>query len=37
MSAPGISRWKEAATRLAAHVKQENGLDAAEALVLAHR
>jgi UDP-glucoronosyl/UDP-glucosyl transferase len=37
MLAPGITRWKARATSLAAHVKQENGLDAAEALVLAHR
>lgn len=37
MLAPGVSRWKAAAISLAAHVKQENGLDAAEALVLAHR
>ena len=37
MLAPGISRWKAAATSLAAHVKQENGLDTAEALVLALR
>jgi UDP:flavonoid glycosyltransferase YjiC (YdhE family) len=37
MLAPGISRWKAAATSLAAHVKQENGTDAAEALVLAPR
>ncbi len=35
MLAPGISRWKSAATALAAHIKAENGLDAAETLVLA--
>lgn len=33
MLAPGISRWKLEAMRLAALVKQENGLDAAEALI----
>ena len=37
MLAPGVSRWKVAATSLAAQVRQENGLDAAEALVRAHR
>lgn len=31
------NRWKAAATSLAAHVRLENGLDAAEALVLAPR
>jgi UDP:flavonoid glycosyltransferase YjiC (YdhE family) len=34
MLAPGVTRWKATATALAAHIKQENGLDAAEALVL---
>ncbi|MCX5743198.1 MAG: glycosyltransferase [Proteobacteria bacterium] len=37
MLAPGVSRWKAAATSLAAHVKLEQGLDVAEALVRAHR
>jgi UDP:flavonoid glycosyltransferase YjiC (YdhE family) len=37
MLAPGTSRWKAAADRLAAEIRQENGLDAAEALVLAAR
>ncbi len=36
MLAPG-NPWKAAATSLAAHVKLENGLDAAEALLLAPR
>ncbi len=35
MLAPGISRWKREATRLAAQVKQDNGLAAAEALLRA--
>jgi hypothetical protein len=37
MLAPGITRSKAAALSLAAQVKQENGLDAAEALVLTRR
>ena len=37
MLAPGTSRWKSAAVTLAEHIKRENGLDAAEALVLAAR
>jgi len=37
MLAPGTSRWKAAATSLAEVIRQENGLDAAEALVLARR
>jgi UDP:flavonoid glycosyltransferase YjiC (YdhE family) len=35
--APGISRWKAAAMQLAGQVKEEDGLDAAEAMVLGRR
>jgi UDP:flavonoid glycosyltransferase YjiC (YdhE family) len=35
MLAPGISTWQVEATRLAALVKQESGLDAAEAALWA--
>jgi UDP:flavonoid glycosyltransferase YjiC (YdhE family) len=34
MLAPGVSTWKSAATALAEHVAHEDGLDAAEALLL---
>ncbi len=37
MLAPGVSRWKAAAMGLAESVRHENGLDAAEALVLSQR
>jgi UDP:flavonoid glycosyltransferase YjiC (YdhE family) len=37
MLAPGVSRWKAAAKSLAAHIRQEDGLAAAEALLLAPR
>ncbi|MGE0867864.1 MAG: glycosyltransferase [Kofleriaceae bacterium] len=37
MLAPGVSRWKAAATSLAEQIKLENGLDDAEALVLSRR
>jgi len=34
MLAPGVSRWKAAATQLAEKIRGEDGLDAAEAIVL---
>jgi UDP:flavonoid glycosyltransferase YjiC (YdhE family) len=37
MLAPGVTRWKATAMTLAARIREENGLDAAEALVLASR
>lgn len=37
MLAPGTSQWQAAATSLAAQIRLENGLDAAEALVLSPR
>ncbi|MGE0549888.1 MAG: glycosyltransferase [Kofleriaceae bacterium] len=37
MLAPGVSHWKATAAELAAQVITENGLDAAERLVLSHR
>jgi UDP:flavonoid glycosyltransferase YjiC (YdhE family) len=37
MLAPGVTRWKAAALRLAEQMREEDGLAAAEALVLARR
>ncbi len=37
MLAPGDNHWKTAARSLAAHIKTEAGLDAAESAVLARR